>query len=461
MQPLASRVLRDPRLAFALTLLVVVPAVLVGRFSQAVIVLVSFGIASWCWWDVRGAQRLAVMALFASQIMMVVTWLRPQEINYPVYALLLMLAAGVARAMQTRTRVDVAMLALGWLVLSAGYSTVSLQPVPIYALLAVPLGLVGVYLLQLNASGRELRFFLGFLVGFAVLQSCIGVAQTLFGLPGFAAYSGVVYSDARNYLSLLLPVSSQVRMATGTYEHFNGLGALLALASPLAFNAWLDRRSLARLAVLVVVTAGLVATFSRGALLGALTGCMALYLIRGRGSFSHGLRVVMTGLMLLVGGLTTYEAVSAYASATGNLGSRVGAWMLAVGATLGDPARLLFGSGYGYYASGFLTSHGAIARLHSAPVQAFSELGLLGVALLSAALFPPIVRGLRSDSSLQRSLAAAGMAFLIHQMFDNALFSVGGVAFLGVIGGLTALQRRAAAAEADTPDASAEVVAGS
>lgn len=440
--PLAGRLLRDPRLGLLATVGILGASAYVGRFWQVLGLLVAFAVVVWCWWDERGARRVAVLALFASQMMMALIWLRPGEINYPVYAILMVLVVGVTGTRRRRVIGGVLPLALAWLLLNAASSTLTLHPAPVYALLAVPLGLVGIYLLQLTGTDQDISFFLAVVIGFAVVQSLIGLAQTLVGLPGFTAYSGSVYVESRNYLAIVLPVSQQVRMATGTFEHFNGLGAMLALATPIAFSRWLDSHTFRRSAALAIIVCGLVATFSRGALLGAFVGCSMLFVIRGRGSLSHGLRAATTALMTGSVGLTTYEAVRAYVMATGNLASRLGAWVLAVGTTLGDPVKLLFGAGFGYYASGFLVERGAVARLHSAPIQAFAELGLVGVVLLSAGLLPPVVRGLRSESNVQRCLAAASMAFLIHQIFDNALFGVGGIVFLGVIAGLISIQRR-------------------
>lgn len=407
---------------------------MIGRLWSLVALLPVCAFVGWALLDECRVQRVTLWFLLVSQALMVMAWLRPEEFNYYAYAIVAMLLSGMVAGLSGRMHWDRMWWFIVWLLLSAVYSTIVIGPSPLYVLLLLPLGAAGSFLLLDGKHGSNTVVFLRALLVFAVVESLLGLAQTLFGLEPFTALGGVGYSEPRNYLAVLVPgLSSQVRMATGTFAHFNGLGGLLSLVAPIVFGAWLHERTPRHLFSLLAVSAGLVATFSRGALIGALIGSLLVYWSANRLAAT---RVIRGAVLTLVGGLgalVLFQGVRDYAAATNNLAPRLEAWSLALQYSVTDPVKLLFGSGFGFFGSGFLGSAGVATRLHSAPVQLFAELGLVGVTLFSLAVLPRIRHGLRSLDSIQVALAAGAVAFLTHQFFDNGLFGFTGVLFFCVM----------------------------
>lgn len=430
-----SSLLRRPLGGMVALLVVLMGAALVGRFSIALTALGALLTFLLGWAYPSQMQRLSLIGIVAGQVMMAIAWLRPESNNYFV------LAIGFAAVVVAASALHQRRLVTGWLLvwlmgllLSAAYSTVVLNPSPLYMLLVVPIGALAVATWVSVADVPTQRFALRLLLAFSALQALLGVSQTVLGLPPFEALGGVVYSEPRNYLAVLFPwMSSQVRMATGTFEHFNGLGALLALMTPIAFGKWLNTRKRSALLRVGVLAAGVVSTFSRGALLGALLGVVLIYwLTHGESASLAARRALLVGVGILVI-LTLYGAIVEYAEATNNVSSRLAAWSVALDLTVADPARLLLGSGYGYLGSGYLSAHGVVARVHSAPIQILAELGIFGLGLFLLGVVRPLVRGLRSADSGRIVIAAGATAFLVHQLVDNGLFGFGGLLFYVVL----------------------------
>lgn len=409
-------------------------AAAIGRLWSLLALLPILAFVGWALFDGPRVQRATLCFLFISQVLVVVPWLRPQEFNYYAYAVAMMLLSGVLAAVRGCVRFDRMWWFIAWMFMSAMYGTLSINPSPFYGLLLLPFGAAGAFLLLDGSRAENGDVFLRLLLAFAVVQALLGLAQTLFDIKPFVALGDVVYSEPRNYLAVLVPgLPSQVRMATGTFAHFNGLGSLFSLVTPIAFGAWLEDRAPRRLFLLLILWAGLVATFSRGALLGALIGSLLVYWSVNQAAATRVLRAAVLALAGGLGVLALSEDIRNYAAATGNLSPRLEAWNLAIQTTLADPVKLLFGSGFGYFGSGFLETRGVITRLHSAPIQLFTELGLVGLALFLLGAMPRLWRGLRSRDSLQVALAGGGVAFLAHQFVDNGLFGFTGVLFFCIV----------------------------
>lgn len=138
-----------------------------------------------------------------------------------------------------------------------------------------------------------------------------------------------------------------------------------------------------------------------------------------------------------------YGAVSEYASATGNFAARAEAWRVGIDYVVADPVRLLFGTGLGFFAQGYLAEQGAVATLHSAPVQIMTETGLVGLGLLVWASLGTLYRGVRYARPAALGFSAAVGAFMIHQVFDNAFLGFSGVVLFELLA-LVARESRAA-----------------
>jgi len=221
-------------------------------------------------------------------------------------------------------------------------------------------------------------------------------------------------------------------MATGTFDHFNRLGALLCIAVPLAYARWQDNRSVLTGAYLALVSVGLVCTFSRGALLGAIIGVVILYVARPTEHTRRTARTFLLVLAALILGFLVYSQISEYFGATGNLASRTKAWVLALTYYVQDPFRVLFGAGYGFFRHSYLLQQDAIPSIHSALVQVLTETGLVGFGLLAWAITKTLIRSLGSQRPASSALGPVLLAFLVHQLFDNALFEYQGLLFMGL-----------------------------
>ena len=138
------------------------------------------------------------------------------------------------------------------------------------------MGAISLYiLLKYYSNENDYLLLIKAILFFALIQSLLGISQSFFGFPIFENITSVVYESGRNYLSFIFPsIGSMVRQGTGTYEHFNGLGAYLAIALPIAYGYYKSDKTTLRLVVLGVLFLGLVTTFSRGALIGSIIGIL-------------------------------------------------------------------------------------------------------------------------------------------------------------------------------------------
>jgi hypothetical protein len=385
--------------------------------------------------DPMHAQTIAIGAFFVAPLLGVVEILRPEDNNFYLYAILMLLSVGFTAAARAMRSLDLLGLFLIWLLASATYATVLLKPAPFYLLLQMPLGALGLYLVLSYGRQAARRFFLVGLLVWSGIEATIGVLQTAFGLSGFERWGQVAFTESRNYLAYVVPgISPTVRMATGTFTHFNQLAALLCMVVPIALWRWLDRKSLTSAAYLALILSGLLCTFSRGGLLGAVVGCAVVYLALPQDRTLRHVRVWVGVLVVLVTGIALAQVAGEYVAATQNLSPRLVTWSLVLGHAVQDPVRLMFGSGLGYYALGFLPQQsGASFWVHSAPIEVVAETGIIGLVLGTVVVVRACVEGVRSRAPLAVALSGGVAAFVFSQMFDNAFFTMTGAVVVGLL----------------------------
>jgi O-antigen ligase len=308
------------------------------------------------------------------------------------------------------------------------------------------------------------RQAVGSAVGFA---TCFTVGRTLdersrHALRGGAVIVGSLVSVvglvglALRSQPLALPAQNHLRLA-GTLTYSNATGALLAILLVVAVTAPSSRL---RDLQLVLISGGLLATQSRGALIAAVVG---LLLTR------RHLRVAVIPLVLglLLGGLAVagsgsqdrqglliVATVALPAVAAGVAGRQIGRRSLLVGGvavvligiaglvfagSLSDAARSRTGTAsisdrsYEWRAGWadvrrspwvgvgpgrrLRLSDGRTARfVHNEPLQVAADAGLLGVALLGLAFAGPLLR--RGDTSRIESATAVLSAFFLCGLLD-------------------------------------------
>lgn len=372
---------------------------------------------------------------------------------YLVYAAIALVSVGIVGATARRSLTHLPILAFLLWQLSGAIKTYStLGGVSEYYVLVVPGAMLGLYLVLQVGGARVPETLVGGLMVLSAVEAAVGLCQTLFGVPVFEAIGSPTYVEARNYFGYFLPgVSTVARLATGTFEHFNGLGALLGVGTTMCFWYWIRRRSLPRLALLLLVGSGLIATFSRGSLIGALTGCTFVYAFTAKRGWRLA-RAVGAGAVALTGLALAWSEITTYTTSTSNLASRQEVWAFALADYGSDPVVVLFGHGFGYFQVLLSSAGAATARLHSAPLQLLLEGGIVGVVLFMAAVAYAFRRASEWPGL---SLPSAGgvVALLVSSLFDNSLaghLGVLGIGLLVVMASATAQEPSEQAAEGES-----------
>jgi O-antigen ligase len=388
----------------------------------------------------RAYRIAAFIGLFMLPFIAVVDALHPQDFNWPFYWSAFVLALVAVGVLQWRPLPRTwGTLYLGYLV-AAGFAYFALRddmgsfPDLVYILLAF-----GMYVLVRRADRSERRLLVGLLLGLGVVEALIGCLQSLRGWPVFPLVAEQLFASSRNYFAYVLPgVSTTAVQGSGTFSHFNGLGAVLVAVLPLAFGWWLGRlASPGRIAVMIVIGSGVVTTYSRGALLGSLAGCLlVLAYQRGRSRRALVLLICCVGL---VAALLVASTAAQYYVATQNVDVRTETWALALNTAAESPSNLVFGFGYTYFharvlspdATARVVHTGTMASLHSGPLQLLLEFGIVGTLLFIMWLLRAYRRGL-GGARTAASIACLGGAtgFLVHQTFDTSLFAYQGVLFV-------------------------------
>jgi len=213
-------------------------------------------------------RKAVVAALLLLPFTAAVNALHPELYNYSAYCSLALCAfTGAELASRRRPpSIDIGVVFLALVLVNAMVFLAVTPSGPGYHPLVYPLAALAFYLLVTNTPLAKTRDLL--LVGIIVLgvvQALIGLSQSLFGHPFFSMLTPVQFVSDRNYLAYLIPgLSSTVKQGTGTFAHFNALGAFLAMALCVAFGSWLAQRTLWRSLALVAISAGLWTTYSRG-----------------------------------------------------------------------------------------------------------------------------------------------------------------------------------------------------
>ena len=242
----------------------------------------------------------------------------------------------------------------------------------------------------------------------------------------------------------------------GNLGNANLLGALLAMAIPLAFARGLrgSRFGIPWWLSLVLMSGALIASASRSGGLGALAGCLAVivFMLRGRRALVGAvaaLAIVGTGLALIV--------FSPLRLLNGDPGpARLHLWPDAIHMIA---ARPLTGWGedttglvYGRFLSGDWAPE--VDRAHSGPLDVAATEGILGLAALAWVLFT-LFRGLwrwRLFGSVGL-LAAACIGYSVWVLFNFDWVPATGVFWL--LAGTAWSSVRAAGAESDQPQTAA------
>jgi O-antigen ligase len=381
--------------------------------------------------------RLVVfVGIFAFPFVVAMSLFRSEDYNWTLYLMALALAiVGLGVFQQRAIPLTRGTLYLSYIVLSAFIALWLRNELADLLMIGDLVFAFAIYILVRRADALERRVLLGAFLAFATAQAVIGAMQSWFGWPRFPLVLEELLMSPRNYFSFLLTgTATMVRQGSGTFHHFNGLGSVLALALPLAFGWWLQRlASPWRIVVTLLITIGLVTTYSRGALAGALIGCLFVMAFQRRPSRRVlGLLVGCVGAVVLLLALNT---AAQYYETTQNVTVRVSTWEVAVNSADRAPSNLILGFGYGHFQETVLSTgdletarrSGTMAGVHSGPLQLFLEFGVVGVILFVLWLLAVFRSGL-GPRRTWLSIACLGgvLAFLCHQSLDAWFFEYPG-----------------------------------
>jgi hypothetical protein len=298
-----------------------------------------------------------------------------------------------------------------------------------YNVILIPMSRIAFFIIFINVKSKTLFYNIihTFLIA-ASIESLIGLSQVLFEFPVPGILERGLYREPRNYFAYVLPFfSKETVLASGSFEHFNGLAGYLILALPIAFGCWLNHKRKIYFLATAIIFSGIICTFSRGALLSSIIVLLFLYF-----SFNKNKKLIR---LLIFGGivffLVAFSNINNYVEDTGNTTSRYLTWLVALEHAFAQPLRLIAGFGLFYFRDHVLI--GVLGNLHSSFLQIFLEMGLIGTYLYFKAM-QKVVQTMKSQKSIMNyTLIAIVIGFTASQLVDNSLFGFTGTIFISLI----------------------------
>ncbi len=396
----------------------------------------------------RVFRLVAMTALLAVPLVQAIPVFRAQDFNYFLYAgALALVLVGLGMLQPTPLPGTWGLAYLGYVLFAASLVAVGTEGLDGVRLLPSLMASFGIYVLVFRSNAVDRRILLGGMLAFGAFQSLVSVSQAVWAWPVFTEVLPELHTGNRNYFAYVIPgLSPTTVLGSGTFYHFNLLGSILAMLAPVAFALWLQRmRSVWRLTLFVTLTAGTLATFSRGGLIGLGLGVGILLL----GEYRRGRLRASAALVsaIAVVALLGANIVGRYVESTANASVRASTWRYAMDEALDVPSNLLFGYGFGHFHSvvlgpgyeGLPVRSYLLASLHSGTLQVLLEFGVVGAILFALWLMSAFRSGVaRPDSFLVRGLVAGAASFTFYQVVENILFAYPGTLFVALVACLEA-----------------------
>ena len=335
-------------------------------------------------------------------------------------------------------RADLGLAFLALVIVNGGVFMALTPAARQYTPLVDPFMALSLYYVLLNTSlARTRHLIVTGAIALGVVEAVIALSQSFFGRPFFAAVTPVQFVSDRNYLAYLLPgISRSVVQGTGTFSHFNLLGAFLTIATCLAFGKWLGTRQRRYLLAFLVIAGGVWVTYSGGSLLGTLGGCLIVYVLCAphsrRALVALGTSAAI--VLIVLGG----SFLVTYYHDTQHVTERFATWSYAAGYIEQHPSDLVLGTGFSFFQHILLVDQGGqspvLMAMHSGPLQILLELGVFGFLLYLGALAVPILRTLRRPRDATSAAIVGALAgVLFSATFDNSTFAFSGVLMFGLV----------------------------
>ena len=442
--------------AFVLLTLLMAAGAGVTVYARPTAVLCAcLAVASLTWYSPLHATRVALAVMIVTPFVVVVPQLQPDRVNYSLlYAVIVLPVAIVVCARSPRLVFDSGAVFLT-IILGSALVTLLMGDALYsdYGYLLWPVTTLAVYLIIQNAGRNLHRWVSGLILVFASVEAVVGISQSVLGWPVFPLALPALFQTDRGVLGYLLPgISRAVANGSGTFEHFNGLGSLLALALPLSFGQLLRRpASLWRVLLFTVLAMGLLMTYSRGAWLGGTLGCMLVFwTCRPRASRAW-VPLLLAGTVMTAA--LVAPSIVSYYSATQNVSSRLVTWRFALSFWSQHVDWITFGSGFGSFQQRFLAQESVLraqmlTALHSGFLQILLEVGIVGLVVFAWVLVTTVRPHLARRSMRWQSVALASvLAFLVSQTVDNALFAMTGTCAFALVACLRRADARVSPAD--------------
>lgn len=379
-------------------------------------------------------KKLSLSLFLILPFLPVFNFLKTEDINYAAYYSIIILFYILLSLILNKKKInfDKYFIYWGWFILITLFSWPLSFILKNYSFLTYPVTAISLYiLLKYYCNNRDYLFFIKTIIITAVIQSIIGISQSFWGYPIFEKITPTIYESERNYLAYIIPsISALVRQGNGTYEHFNGLGAYLAIALPISYGYYKSVHSLKTIFIFVIISLGVITTFSRGALLGAFTGLFFIIVLSAKKKFN----IFLLSGIIFIGLFFLWGVIVSYSQTTQNYSIRVYTWAVAFNTALENPFKLIYGYGPFYFREKLLGLYGTITNLHSGQLQILLELGIIGFLI-----FISLFRDAMKIASIYRkniasvSITAGLLAFFVHQIFDNSYFGNTGILWFALL----------------------------
>lgn len=302
--------------------------------------------------------------------------------------------------------------------------------------IAIPVLFICFYIIFKNIQNVDIfHNILKGLVLIAIIQSIIGLTQVFFGFPVFENIlkSEELYDNERNYLAYIFPFlfSKYHLQASGTFPHFNALGAFLVICIPIAYVLWRQEKKVIWLVSFFVLWAAVIATFSRGSLVGASLATAVVYF-----SFTKMklVKILLSILVILLVFIVISPIIETYNQQTSNFGGRYETWVYSLNYALNRPENLIFGYGYSNVRFILDAQREVYTNFHSTYIQMFVELGIIGCILFLIGIFFLFRNLFAQKTSWSFCLMAIVIGFLFTQIFEQHLWGFHGLLFFTLIG---------------------------
>lgn len=301
--------------------------------------------------------------------------------------------------------------------------------------IATPILFLCFYIIFNNFESKEVFYTsLKALVIVALVQALIGVSQALFGVPFFENIlsSEDAFNFERNYFAFFFPsLFENSIQASGTFSHFIALGVFLVFSVPISFSLWKETKNNFWLLAFIIIWVGIVATFSRGALIGAALSTIIIYFSYTKHKIEKIFLSILCFSLLYV---LVSPLIEEYSSQTSNFGGRYKTWVYSINYAMKHPENLFFGYGYSNVRKVLAAQNIVYTNFHSSFVQMFIELGLVGIISFFTGIYFVIKNVFINKSPWAYCLLAIVTGFLFTQLFEQHLYSFHGLIFFTLLG---------------------------